>query len=374
MFANELEEMRGSCQPGDLVTVVDHRGRFVGRGFVNPASFIRIRLVTHRDEAVDEDFWLRRLRTAWDLRRRFWSQDAFRVAFAESDGLPGLIADKFGPWLVVQTLALGIDSRRGFLVEALRALAGVEGVYLRNDAPVRELEGLPLESGPWPGSEGLPPRVRIEENGFPFWVDVAQGQKTGHFLDQRLNRAALAPLVAGARVLDAFSYTGGFAVHAARYGAREVVAVESSRWAVEMARENARLNEVEDRCRFEEANAFDFLRALVEAREKFEVVILDPPAFARSHQAREGALRGYKEINLRALRLLEPGGCLVTSSCSAALSPDLFLEVVAEAARDTGCRLALLEARGQPPDHPVALSFPEGRYLKCFFLARANSL
>jgi len=366
IFASEIEKIGGSFSPGDVVTVVDHRGRFVGRGFINPASFIRVRILTHRDEQVGEDFWLGRLQAAWELRRQFWHETAFRVVFAESDGLPGLVVDRFGPWLVVQTLALGVDTRRDFLVDALRSLTGCPGVFLRNDAPVRELEGLPLEGGPAPGTpEDLPARVQIEEGGVSFWVDVARGQKTGHFLDQRFNRAAAARLAPDARVLDAFSYTGGFAIHAARAGAREVLGVEASAWAAEMARDNADLNGVADRCRFEEANAFDFLRALDQAREKFDLVILDPPAFARSLQAVEGAVRGYKEINLRALRLLNPGGYLVTSSCSSHLDPEMFLAVVGDAARDAGRRVLVLEARGQPPDHPVLLGYPESRYLKC---------
>lgn len=366
VFASEIEKIGGEFAPGDVVTVVDHRGRFVGRGFINPASFIRVRLLTHRDEQVDEDFWLKRLRAAWELRRPFWGESAFRVVFAESDGLPGLVVDRFGPWLVVQTLALGVDRRRDFLIEALRSLTGCEGVFVRNDAPVRELEGLPIESGPAPGTPpDLPPRVQVAEGDVRFWVDVAAGQKTGHFLDQRFNRMAAARLAPGARVLDAFSYTGGFAIHAARAGAREVVGVEASAWAVELARENAGLNGVADRCRFQEGNAFDVLRALDQERERFDLIILDPPAFARSREALEGALRGYKEINLRALRLLNPGGYLVTSSCSSHLDPDTFLGVVAAAAHDAGRRVVVLEARGQPPDHPILLGYPESRYLKC---------
>ncbi|MDI6823612.1 MAG: class I SAM-dependent rRNA methyltransferase [Bacillota bacterium] len=366
VFAGEIETIGGDFAPGDLVTVVDHRGRFVGRGFINPASLIRVRLLTHRDERVGDDFWLARLRAAWELRRSFRAESAFRVVFAESDGLPGLVVDRFGPWLVMQTLALGVDVRRDFLVEALGSLTGCTGVFLRNDAPVRELEGLPLESGPAPGTPpDLPTRVEVTEGDVHLWVDVAEGQKTGHFLDQRFNRAAAARLAPGARVLDAFSYTGGFAIHAARAGAREVLAIEASAWAVGLARENAELNGVADRCRFQEGNAFDLLRTLDQERERFDLVILDPPAFARSREALEGALRGYKEINLRALHLLNPGGYLVTSSCSSHLDPDTFLGVVAGAARDAGRRVLVLEARGQPPDHPVLLGYPESRYLKC---------
>ncbi len=394
VFAGEIESIGGDFAPGDLVTVVDHRGRFVGRGFINPASLIRVRLLTHRDEPVDDDFWLARLRVAWELRRSLWGESAFRVVFAESDGLPGLVVDRFGPWLVMQTLALGVDLRRDFLAEALRSLTGCTGVFLRNDAPVRELEGLPLESGPAPGTPpDLSTRVEVTERprlcegapgtdwdgrgeggecGVRLWVDVAEGQKTGHFLDQRLNRAAAACLAPGARVLDAFSYTGGFAIHAARAGAREVLAVEASAWAVGLARENAELNGVADRCRFQEGNAFDLLRTLDQEGESFDLVILDPPAFARSREALEGALRGYKQINLRALHLLRPGGYLVTSSCSSHLDPDTFLGVVAAAASDAGRRVLVLEVRGQPPDHPILLGYPESRYLKCLICRTGN--
>lgn len=364
IFGNEVERVGGECRPGDLVTVVDHRGRFVGRGFINPASSILVRLLTREDEPVDDDWWLARLRTAWSWRQPFLGeeQDSCRVVFAEADGLPGLIADKFASTLVMQTLSLGVDTRKDLLVEGLRSLTGVNRVYLRNDAPVRELEGLPVQVGPWPGGEG---RVRITENGFPFWVDVKQGQKTGHFLDQRLNRAALAPFCPGARVLDVFSYTGGFAVHAARYGATQVVAVESSPWAAEMIRRNADLNGVGGHISVEVANAFDWLRAAERTSGSYDLVVLDPPAFARSRQSLEGAWRGYKEINLRALKLLAPGGHLVTCSCSSHLPLDSFLEVVTEAAADAGRKVVLLEMRGQPPDHPVFLTYPESRYLKC---------
>jgi 23S rRNA (cytosine1962-C5)-methyltransferase len=370
VYRTEIETIYGAFEPGDIVTVEDRRGRFIGRGYINPASMITVRILTYsRDEEIDAAFWRRRLAAAWDYRRRVLAgagTDAYRVVFGEADFLPGLIVDKFGPYLVVQTLALGIDRFKDNLVEILDELIQPTGIFERNDAPVRKLEGLELRSGFLKGP--FDPQVVIQENGLKFYVDLAAGQKTGYFLDQRENRAALQPFVKGARVLDCFCHTGGFSVHAAHYGAREVVGLDISAEAIAMARRNAVLNGYGDLCSFEEANAFDALRELERQEERFDVVILDPPAFVKARKALEGAIRGYKEINLRAMKILSPGGFLVTCSCSYHMPEELFLEVIQDAAFDARRRLRLLARRGQAPDHPVLLGYDESRYLKCLML------
>lgn len=370
VYRTEIEDIYGEYRPGDIVEVEDWRGKFLGRGYINPASMIAIRLLTREPrEEINKDFWRRRLQAAWEYRQKILEgalTDSFRVVFGEADFLPGLIVDKFASYLVVQTLALGIDRHKDILVEILDELIRPEGIYERNDVPVRELEGLELRSGFLKGS--FDPLVTITENGLKFWVDLAQGQKTGYFLDQRENRAALRPLVKGARVLDCFCHTGGFGIHAAYYGAREVLGLDISEEAVELARRNAGLNGVGNVCSFQVANVFDALRAMDKEKERYDVVILDPPAFVKNRKALEGAIRGYKEINLRAMKILNPGGSLITCSCSYHMPPDLFLEIIQSAAKDARRRLRLVAWRGQPPDHPVLLGYEESYYLKCLFL------
>jgi len=368
IYANEIETVEGQYASGDIVAVCDARGRTLGRGYINPASQIAVRLLTRDErEPVDEELFRRRIQEAWDYRRR-WVRDtdAFRVVFAEADRLPALIVDKFGDYLVVQFLALGMDVRRNLIVQLLDEIVRPKGIYERSDAPVRELEGLPPRTGFLRGE--FPTTVEIVENGFRFLVDVERGQKTGYFLDQRENRAAIAPLMPGARVLDCFSYTGGFAVHCAGYGAREVTAVDASAEALAMVRRNAELNGFDDRIIAREANVFDELRRLEAAGEKYDVVILDPPAFAKNKAALAGAVRGYKEINLRAMRLIPPHGYLVTASCSYHMPEELFYAVVQDAANDVHRRLRLVEGRGQAKDHPVLLGAGESRYLKFLIL------
>lgn len=365
VYATEVAGVEGDPAPGDLVRVVDARGRFLGRGYINPASQILVRILT-RDpgERVDRDFFRRRLAAALEYRRRVAPRaEACRLVFGEADFLPALIVDRFGPYLVLQTLALGIDRFKGLIVEVLVELLRPRGIYERNDVNVRLLEGLDLRTGHLYGD--FEPVVPFQEHGLRFTADLARGQKTGFFLDQRENRLALRDLAGGARVLDAFCYSGAFALHAALFGAREVVGVDIAPAAVELAAEHARLNGLADRCRFYAANAFDELRRLAAAGEKFDLVILDPPAFTKSKEALPGAVRGYKEINLRALKLLRPGGFLVTCSCSYHLDEGSFLEVVMAAAADAGRTLRLVELRRQARDHPILPAAPETHYLKC---------
>lgn len=371
VYRTEIARIIGTFEPGDIVDIEDWRGRFIGKGFLNPSSMISVRLLTQKqDEEINTAFWRRRLEQAWKYRQTVLVEantDSFRVVFGEADFLPGLIVDKFASCLVVQTLALGIDRFKNTLIEILDELIKPEVIYERNDAPVRELEGLELRCGFLKGKLE-PPLVTINENGLQICVDIARGQKTGYFLDQRENRAAIRPLVRGARVLDCFCHSGGFSLHAAKYGAREVTGLDISAEAIKMAEYNARLNNLENICTFKPANVFDALRELDKAKEKFDVVILDPPAFVKSRKAIEGAVRGYKEINLRALRILSTGGFLVTCSCSYHMPEELFLKTIIDASTDARRRIRIIERRGQPPDHPWLAGYDESHYLKCLFI------
>lgn len=368
VYRTEVNEIEGEFAPGDIVDVVDHRGRFLGRGYINPASQIMVRIMTRdRDQEINRDFFMSRIKAAWDYRGRVVGDtNSCRVVFAEADLLPALIVDKFGDYLVVQTLALGIDVHKETITGVLRELFNPVGIYERNDVSVRKLEGLPLVTG-FIGPE-FATTVEIVENGLSFEVDLAAGQKTGYFLDQRENRLALEGLCPRARVLDAFCHTGTFSVYAARYGAREVLGIDISGPALEVAGRNAARNGFERICTFREGNSFDELRAFDRTGEKFDVIVLDPPAFTKSKGALEGAIRGYKEINLRALKLLTPGGFLVTCSCSYHMSEELFLDVLADAARDSGRTVRVVEVRRQAKDHPMLLASPETYYLKCVIL------
>ncbi len=364
IFKGEVEQITGEYSPGDTVHVIDHRGRFLGKGYINPRSQIIVRMLTNRDEAIDVDFFRRRLERAWAHRQRLLPDTtACRVVFGEADFLPGLIVDKFGDILSVQALALGIDRWLSEITTILVDLLQPRGIYERNDVPVRELEGLEQRKGYLYGE--FDPRLVIEENGLKIAVDVAEGQKTGYFLDQRENRRAVRAYAKGARVLDCFSNVGGFALNAIAGGAREVLAVDASAEALAAAEQNAELNGMADRLRVRAGNAFDILRELEAAKERFDLIILDPPAFAKNKASLEGAVRGYKEINLRALRMIPEGGFLVTCSCSYHMQPELFKAVVADAAYDAKRRLRLIEERAQGVDHPIVVGYDESHYLKC---------
>ncbi|MBP9080492.1 MAG: class I SAM-dependent rRNA methyltransferase [Flavobacteriales bacterium] len=367
VYDNQVRRTEGSPRPGGIVQVFDVRKGPLGQGFFNPVSKIRVRMLTkHLDEPIDAAFFRRKIQAAWDHRVRLAQPANCRVVFGEADGLPALVVDKFNDVLVVQTLALGMDRYKTEIVQALRDVLQPRGIYERNDVPVREKEGLPQVKG-FIG-EAFDPQLVVEENGLLFAVDVAQGQKTGHFLDQRLNHAALAHVAQGANVLDCFTHTGGFALHAAKYGAREVLGLDISAEAVGLARANATRNGLEGVCRFEAVNVFDFLSAPKLGSGPWDVVVLDPPAFAKSRSALDGAVRGYKEINLRAIKHLPPGGFLVTCSCSQHMLPDLFRRTIADAAHDAHRELREVYSGGQPPDHPVHWSIPETHYLKCLVL------
>lgn len=362
VFRSDIEREDGAAD-GLPVRVLTSAGRFLAMAVYNPRSQISLRILSRRDEPIDGAFIRGRVRRALDYRRRFADLNSCRLIFAESDGLPAVIADKFGEVIVLQILCLGMERFKGDIVDALAQELSPRGIYERNDVPVRELEGLSQQTGLLFGE--VPDRVEMQENGVRFLVDVKEGQKTGFFLDQKENRAAIAPFVSGMRVLDCFTHTGSFALHAAHYGAAEVTGVDISEHACACALENARLNGVEDRVRFECANAFDFLRAHQTAKEQYDVVILDPPAFTKTRSAVEGALRGYKEINLRGMKLTRDGGFFITCSCSQHVTPDLFRGMLLEAQKDAHVQLRQIEWRTQGRDHPILLASPETQYLKC---------
>lgn len=372
IYQTEVAHIEGDPQPGDLVDVYNHQGVFLARGYINPRSQILVRVLTYDpDEAIDVGFFVRRLEQAKRHRERFLADtSSCRMVYGEADFLPGLIVDKFGDVLVVQLLTYGMDARRDLIREALIEVFRPRGIYLRNDVPVRELEGLAQEKGVWYGE--VPRWVEIVENGLTFVVDVHEGQKTGYFFDQRENRAAIAPLMTGwgesgtdgAEVLECFCHTGAFTVHAVHYGAKHITAVDISEDAIAVAKENVARNGYADRVTFRVANAFDELRRLDAEGARFDVVILDPPAFAKNRQAVESACRGYKEINLRAMRILRDGGYLVTASCSYHVSRERFMATIADAALDTHKILRLVEFRSAGKDHPVIHGASEGEYLK----------
>jgi 23S rRNA (cytosine1962-C5)-methyltransferase len=366
LFRSDIERVSGNPLPGNAIDVHAQDGRFLGRGFFNPNSQITIRMLTRWEEPITRAFFERRIRQAWAYRQQVADVNSCRVIFAESDFLPGLIVDKFNDILVMQTLSMGMDHMKETIVSLLQEIIAPRGIYERNDVPVRDLEGLPQQTGFL--SEPFDTMVEMRENGVRFLVDVAEGQKTGFFLDQKENRAALAPLVPGKDVLDCFSHTGSFALHAAHYGAKRVTGVDISDHAVACARQNAVLNGYEDRTQFVEANAFDFLRQASVRKDSFDVVILDPPAFTKTRQAVEGAVRGYKEINLRALKLVRSGGFLVSCSCSHHVSQDLFLKTIHDAAIDAHRQVRLVEYRSQAKDHPILLASAETQYIKCAIL------
>ncbi len=367
IYDNEIDWVDETCRDGDVVEIIDSRMRFLARGFFNSRSKITVRVLTRqKDEPIDAAFFRRRLQAAWDYRRSLGFSDSCRVVFGESDGLPGLTVDKFGDYLSFQTLSLGMDLWKDVLLDGLEAIFSPKGIYERNDVPVREKEGLPQRSGCVRGE--VPPLTEIHEHDARMLVDVPGGQKTGHFLDQQENRGRIRPYCPGRTVLDLCSHTGGFAIHAALYGAASVEAVDVSADALEMLRRNAALNGVEEKIVTTEANVFDLMKAYDEAGRRFGLVICDPPAFAKSKKALEAAWRGYKELNLRCMRLVEPGGFLVTCSCSQFMTPELFLQMLREAAADSGRTVRLIETLMQSRDHPAALNAEHSLYLKGYIL------
>ncbi len=367
IYDNEIDWVDDACRDGEVVEVLDSRMKFLAKGFFNSRSKITVRVLTRdREETVDGDFFRRRLRAAWEYRRALGFDNACRVVFGESDGLPGLTVDKFGDYLSVQILSLGMDRIKDELVAALVELIHPKGIFERDDVPVREKEGLAQVTGVLYGE--IPPETEILEHEARMLVDIPGGQKTGHFLDQQENRGRIKPYCPGRSVLDLCSHTGGFAIHAALYGAASVEAVDVSESALELLRRNAARNGVEGKITTVAANVFDLMKAYDEAGKRFDTVICDPPAFAKSKKALEAAYRGYKELNLRCMRVTAPGGYLISCSCSQFMTPELFLEMLRDAAADSGRTVRLLETLIQSRDHPAALNAEQSLYLKGYIL------
>lgn len=370
VFSGAIAQTQGAPQPGEIVEVCDSAGHFLARGYYNPRSQIVVRLLTwEADEEVSPAFWRRRLQMSIDRRAALLHNSATtacRLAFAESDGLPGLIVDRYGDWLVLQALTLGIEAHKAVLVEALLDLLAPRGIYERSDVDVRAQEGLRSTVGNLAG-EAPPEQVVIVENDLRFQVDMLRGHKTGFYLDQRENRRRVSLHCADADALNVFSYTGGFAVYAAAHGASRVANLDSSADALRAAEANLRLNNLaRESDESIEGDAFSVLRTLRDRGRQFDVVILDPPKFAFSQGQLNAATRGYKDINMLGMRLLRPGGTLCTFSCSGLVSEDLFQKVLFGASVDVGRDVRILERLGQGSDHPVLLTFPEAAYLKGF--------
>lgn len=370
IFDNEIASVMGSFENGDVVIVRDFDGYPLGRGFINENSKIRVRMMTrNKDQEVDEAFLEMRVRDAWEYRKKTVDTSSCRVIFGEADFLPGLVVDKFSDVLVVQSLALGIDRMKETIVALLKKVlqedgVSVRGVYERSDAKVREQEGMERAKG-FIG-EPFDTEVEIVENGVHYLVDVKDGQKTGFFLDQKYNRLAIQRLCRDARVLDCFTHTGSFALNAGIAGAREVTGVDASELGVEQAGKNAKLNHLEDRVKFICEDVFELLPRLEEQGEKYDVVILDPPAFTKSRNSVKNAVKGYREINRRAMKLVKDGGCLATCSCSHFMTYELFTKTIHQAAQNVHKRLRQVEYRTQAPDHPILWAAEESYYLKFY--------
>lgn len=363
IFATELGDSEGSYEPGDIVEVYSSNGSFVGKGYINPASQIRIRLLTRdKQEQIDEQFFHRRIAEAWAYRQQIGYVENCRLIFGEADNLPALIIDKFNDYVVIQTLALGIERWKPAIVKALQEVLQPKGIYERNDVPVRELEGMPQIKGFL--SDPFETQIILNENGLKFHVDIENGQKTGYFLDQQDNRRAIQHICKGANVLEAFCYTGTFSLHAAHYGAKQVLGLDISEFAVETARRNAILNGYQDICKFEAVNAFDALKNWGKEGRKYDVVMLDPPAFTKNRANIDKAVTGYKEINLRGMKLTKPGGFLVTASCTNLVSPDMFLKTIEAAAKDAKRKIRQVTWQTQASDHPILWHVPNTQYLK----------
>ena len=371
VFDNEIASVMGRGENGCLVRVNDFDGYPMGIGFINDNSKIRVRMLTRRkDVTVDEEFLRERVKAAWEYRKKTVDiSSCCRVIFGEADWLPGLTVDRYEDVLVVESLALGMDCMKQLILDMLTGEMAkdgivIRGIYERSDAKVRELEGMQRFKGFL--SEPFDTKVEIVENGVHYYVDVADGQKTGFFLDQKYNRLAIQKLCRDAKVLDCFTHTGSFALNAGIAGAASVLGVDASELAILQARENAALNNLSEKVSFRVADVFELLPELEAAGEQYDVVILDPPAFTKSREATKNAIKGYREINIRGLKLVKDGGFLATCSCSHFMTQELFTETIAQAARSVHKRLRQIEFRTQAPDHPILWSSDESYYLKFY--------
>lgn len=366
VYANEINRgkaLDAAAKPGEIVNVYTHDRNFIGRGYVNPQSQIMVRLLTRDlNEIIDAAFFLRKIEQAWAYRKKLGYIENCRLVFGEADDLPQLIIDKFNDFFVIQTLTLGMDLWKPAIVDAINTLFKPRGIYERNDVPVRELEGLTQQKGFL--SEPFDTNIIIRENGVSFHVDIANGQKTGFFLDQQDNRKAIAHIVKNADVLGAFCYTGSFEICAGHFGAKSVLGLDISQNAIDMCNRNAALNGLEKVCRFECVNAFDVLKNWTKEERQWDVVMLDPPSFTKSRSNIGKAVTGYKEINLRGMKLVKPGGFLVSSSCTNLVNPTLFLDTIQQAARDAKRKLRQVAFNTQSADHPIIPGQENTHYLK----------
>ena len=362
IYNNEIDRIAGTVAPGDIVEVYYFDGQLAGRGYINPGSQIMIRLLTRKRDNIDAAFFHQKISEAWAYRQQLGYTENCRLVFGEADGLPALIIDKFNDYFVLQTLSLGIEQWKTAIVDAINTIFKPKGIYERNDVPVRELEGLEQKKDFL--SDPFPTEIIIQENGLQFYVDIEHGQKTGYFLDQQDNRRAIQHIVKGADVLGAFTYTGTFEIHAAHYGAKSVLGIDISENAVAQANRNAALNKLDHIVKFEAMNAFDVLKNWGKEGRKYDVVMLDPPAFTKSRSSIEKAVTGYKEINLRGMKMINNGGFLVTSSCTNLVSPELFLDTIYMAAKDAKKRIRQVTYQSQSSDHPIIWGMENTHYLK----------
>ncbi len=366
IFANEVntgKEKDTNAQPGEIVDVYTFDKVFIGRGYYNPQSQISVRLLTrNKNETIDDNFFFNRIKDAWAYRQKIGYTENCRLIFGEADDMPQLIIDKFNDYFVIQTLALGIDVWKPAIVKALNKLFTPKGIYERNDVPVRELEGMEQVKGFL--SEPFDTNIIIKENGIKLNVDIVNGQKTGYFLDQQDNRRAIQHIVKDAEVLGAFCYTGSFEISAAHFGAKSVLGLDISQSAIDMCNKNAALNGLESICRFECVNAFDVLKSWSKEERRWDVVMLDPPSFTKSRSTIDKAVAGYKEINLRGIKLVKPGGFLVTSSCTNLVQPELFLDIIQMAAKDAKRKIRQVQFSAQSADHPIIRGQENTHYLK----------
>jgi 23S rRNA (cytosine1962-C5)-methyltransferase len=367
VFSNEIEEYAGPVEDGDILDVMDHRGAFLGRGYVNRRSLIALRILTRGRDEIDAAFFAKKIERAIAYREGLYpGDDAMRIVNSEGDGLPGLVVDRYGDVLTVAIQTLGMDQRRDMILAPLQELLQPRTIVLRADSPFRKLEGLPLERRVWSGEEN--PRPTVTVGGLRYVVDPLEGQKTGMFLDQRDNRRRLSGRVADRAVLDVYSNTGAWAMSALALGARDATLIESSRPALDLAEENLRANDLLGRARIVHGDAFDFLEEMGRARERFGAVVVDPPALVKKRSQLTQGLRAYKEVNRRAMLVLEEGGWLFSSSCSHPVTPEDLRQTLAQAAREAKRPFRLVEWGFQSADHPVLLAAPETAYLKCAVL------
>ena len=377
IYDNEIDTITGAVEDGELVRVNDFDGYVLGTGFLNRKSKLTVRMLTRdKDAEINEEFLEKRVRAAWEYRKKTVDTSSCRLIFGEADFLPGLVVDKFSDVCVVQSLALGIDRLKPIILTALTKVLAedgitLRGIYERSDAKVREQEGMERFKGFL--TEPFDTEVEIVENGVKYLVDIADGQKTGFFLDQKYNRLAVQKLCKNAKVLDCFTHTGSFALNAGIAGASSVLGVDASELATEQARKNAELNGLSDTVKFQCADVFELLPELERTGEQFDVVILDPPAFTKSRNSVKNAVRGYREINIRGLKLVKDGGYLCTCSCSHFMTPELFTETIAQAARDAHVRLRQVEYRTQAADHPILWAANESYYLKFYIFQVVKS-